>query len=287
MVGLSLHRASVYFDRDPLYDAYNGSPLFCAQVGSFEAAMPNGAFQRRRSVSFGPQFDLPASRAVKIYDQVWILGDATQDGWESSVVRQNASARIATDLFAIQSPAAAIDKDESYQVYGYKEFYRNSYDKATAAENDLEFEIMLPKPAALKAGYFLSAESGVYLLSDADLNPEGFWQCYATRLRNPLTGLDDSGIFVEATMYGDLDPITEEREKGETYDGLMLKRYLLYFNKAEAAKYKEAGDVSLILSGGIQEVPKVADQLEIADYTWTIETVQPYHDAWLLHIRKV
>ncbi len=77
---LTLADASGYFDRTPMADTVTGSTLFYGQVDPYGDAVRDSATAYRRILSVKPGTVMPASKTLKIFGRVWIIGDSEIDG---------------------------------------------------------------------------------------------------------------------------------------------------------------------------------------------------------------
>ena len=278
---MKLKSAARYFDTDTVTDGYTGATLFKAQFSSYEAAAPDGSFQRRRVVSVAPGI-LPATRrVVSVQGMRWIMGELVTDAFKDKPIRQTCAAKEATDLFTLLTPAQAALKASGASLYGHKQYLKDTVNSLTDSNYDPQYEVFFAITESLKAGYFLKSASQYLHIRSVQFANEGYWVAVSDELaRDPATDAE-----VTVAFAGTYDPITETHAAGVSTTGIMLDMYKLYNFNTEADPRNQAGDMSLIVAKSAV-TPANNQTLTINGVTWRNVKFTSYHDAWNIQIRR-
>ena len=210
---MELHQAALYFDRDPFYDGYTTAFLFKGQTASFDDSSADGATIRRRVLSLAPGLSIPFRRVVSLYDEKWIIGQGTPDGFDGREIRQNFVMKKATDLFSIVTPTELLANAIGVQAYGQKLYYKDTVNNLTDSEYDTQWNIFLAPTEPAQQGMFLRGEDGrVYRIRNDYVPAEG--------LRvNQSDVLDRDSFPVAIFNTGVYNPVTEVTSAGILQNG--------------------------------------------------------------------
>lgn len=281
---MKLKNAARFADWDTVLDGYSGLPLFKAQFSSYDGAAPDGAFHRRRTVSLAPEI-LPADRRVVVVENTrWIMGELVTDTFKGKPIRTTASAKQATDLYLLLTPAQAALQDVSGRsAYGFMNHLKDTVNSLTDSSYDPQYEVTFAITEEILAGYFLRSPRSLLHVRSVHLEAEGYWVATADELdRAP----DVSVAEVTAVFSGVLDPVTEEYLPGAATTGVLLELYKLYNFNTQADPRNQAGDMSLIVAQSAV-TPTAGQEIVINGVQWKNIKFTEYRDAWNIQIRRM
>lgn len=281
---MKLKSAARLADWDIALDGYSELPLFKAQFSSYDGAQPDGSYSRRRTVSLAPEIE-PADRRVVIVENTrWIMGELVTDTFKGKPIRTTASAKQATDLYLLLTPAQAALQDVSGRsAYGFMSHLKDTVNSLTDSSYDPQYEVTFAITEEILAGHFLRSPRSLLHVRSVHLEAEGYWVATADELdRAP----DVAAAEVTATFSGKLDPITEEYLPGTTTTGILMELYKLYTFNTQADPRNQAGDMSLLVAKS-SITPSPGQEVIIAGQAWRNIKFTEYRDAWNIQIRRM
>lgn len=276
---MKLSNASAFFDRDFVEDAYTGEPLFRGQFSSYDGSKPDGSFEQRRTVSVAHNVPPAPRRAVRIQGQVWVMGELMLDTFNGGIVRQTASAKLATDLFCILTPAQAALRtyDACVHAYGYAYYLKDTVNPLSTSEYNPFYDVTFGSTELVPDGAFLRSNNLLLHARATSKEPEGFIKLSCDYLPNSE---------VEVTFAGAFDPITETAGTGVTTTGILTDMYKLYDYKTQADRIEGRGDKTLVVAQSAV-TPYAGQTVSIAGVVWRVFGFTPYTDAWRIHLKLV
>lgn len=158
---------SRHFNNDRIHDAYTDAFLFKAHTTAHDDKTSSGATARRRTMRTVPETVPPARRAVRIYDDFWLVGNANLDSFEGEGVRRSYGLKKSTGLMALLSPAQACLVAAGTVMHAQKEFYRDTVNPTTESETDIMWNIFCPFNEAVVKGSFLRQGSQLFRVRSA------------------------------------------------------------------------------------------------------------------------
>lgn len=280
---MKLRSAAKFFDRDSVYDAYTGSFLFKGQFASYDGASPDGSFARRRTVSVEPSVAQPPRDAVKVHNELWILGQFITDGFFDTPIRKTCSAKQVTDLFEFCTPGqAALGRPGESEAYGQARYLKDTVNTPTNANYSPQYEISFGNSEAVPDDYFLRTDKSLYHVRTLNTALEGFIVATADVIETTPHG---ENKFVTVSIAGEWDPIEETGGPGVLTTGILIYVYKLYEHATEADPLNRAGDKTLIVAKSAV-TPLAGSEVSIDDEPYRILTVQSFHDSWNLRVRR-
>lgn len=277
---MELHDVALAFDNDPLYDAYTNEYLFDGQLSSYDDSTSDGATIRRRILSFGPQYELPARRVLTIYGEQWLAGAYVDDGFQGEPIRRQATLKRADRLYSILTPSQACAAAVGTPAYGQRVYFKDMSNALTDSEYDAFWNVFFSPTEAVVKGTFLRDDLGVlYRVRNAYLPTEGLRVCQSDELDSNarLSVVFDSGSY---------NPVTETRVAGTTtVNGIWVEMPKFFRFRHRSEQLTQAGDISVFIP--TTYTPKVGDQFTMDSLKWQVLTFQAELDAWALHSRLV
>lgn len=275
---MDLHDAASYFDNDPVYDGYTGRYLFDAQSASFNDASSDGATNRRRVLSTGPDAVIPDRRVVRIHGDRWLVGLGTPDGFMGDVIRNHYNTKRATGLYAQLTPAQALAEAAGVSAYAQKMYFKDVANAVTDSEYDAQWNIFIAPDEPARKGYFLrDAEGRLHRVRNDYIPTEGLRILQSDELD---TDAVQSCVF----DTGVEDPITETFTAGTTtITGIQVDMSKFYRMRHLSDARVQPGDVALFLPTSL--TLKQGMTFIMAGFRWQALTFQAEMDAQVAHVR--
>lgn len=147
---LTLAQASSYFDRTQAYDAYSGAPAFLCQVDPYDDSKRDAMVAYRRVLSVAPGVQIPAGRAVTIFDIVWLVaGEPEVDGLEQAH-RVKYVMQMADGLLNMGTVTDFLAGTPARAVYGFPGWVKDAREEGESSSIAGMYELLVPlgTPAA-------------------------------------------------------------------------------------------------------------------------------------------
>lgn len=280
---MKLKNAAKYFDDDSVFDAYSGAFIFKGQFSGYDAASPDGSFQRRRVASVAPGVIPAPRRVVVVQGDRWVMGDFVIDAFKDKPIRKTAVAKKVTGLFSLLTPGQAATRSAGVRdIYGASSYLKDTVNTITESDYDPQYQVAFGSVEVIPDGYFLRSADQYFHIRSVQHLLAGLVNasCDQIVLQNSAV----KNCEVQVAIAGTVDPLTELATGGYIVYGLMLDMYMLYTYQTQSTEINKPGDMSLILAN---TAPIRAGQtLSIAGLPWRIVDFSPYHDAWNVHIRR-
>ena len=274
---MRIRRISKRFDKDQLYDAYTGDILFKGQFATFEGRQVDGTFNRRRTVSYSPDYSLPPRRCVTVYGEVWIMSEPMIDGFQGEPVRVTCSARKSNGLFQVLTAGELLNKTGTREAHVFLRYLKGT---AEPGSSNLQpyYEASLSLTETNLAGKFYT-DGNIILHGRMEANAaEGF-----SVVECDMIG--GSEAWVKVKLPGVFDPVELTEVPGAEIVGLLVERYSFFTKYDQAQENNYHGDKTLIVSKSSMAVPE--GSLTLQGSTLPILGVEDLGDGWALHVRKV
>lgn len=281
---MRLKSASRFFDTCPVYDAYTGSLLFKVQTSTFLESAKEGSTAARRVISVDPSFQIPAHNCILANEQLLVVGASNPDEWQGSAIRKAYWTKLVTDNFTLLSPAQAALGSSGTPTFGSKQFLKVSANNPTDAEYDPYWAVAVSKNTVLERGYFLRSANTLYRVRAAYIDLDGFKTCEADEVDAPA-------VYASFATVSSYNPIMDTFTSGlVTTTGVILDIQKSFTRVSATDLPFEAGDMTLLVSKSAVAVD-VGQELTIQESrykgVWRIISLEPEHDAWNLHIRRI
>ena len=279
---MDLLDAAVYFDNDQLYDAYTGEYLYDGQFATYDGSQLDGSFVRRRTVSLGPDLELPPRRVVTLFGEQWVLSDPIVDGFYSVPIRKTMSARKSHGLYQLKTAEELVNRlPAAREAYAFARWIKATADAATSyMEPYFEFSLALTEPPI--KGMFIELDGRVWHTRIETDVVEGFRLAECDEI---VTGMEIATSYVKVTQGTGIDPVTLEETGTNTFKGVLTERYTLFRKLDQSQPSNYAGDKTLIIG---ESTVLVADvPLTIDGERWAVVANQPLVGGNALHLRRV
>lgn len=273
---LTLAAASSYFDRTPALDVTSGATLFLCQVDPFAESTRDSNTAYRRTLSVKPGTDIPASRTIKIFGRVWIVGDSEIDGMAAEH-REKYVMHPADYAFTYHDLSGYISGTAGVTAWGSLEWLKDGKEEASSSR-------VVPLYTAYCSAAVPLAEFGVikvgsrgYLLSTPHLQASGMQTATTLQLEHAVA---DASIATRT-----YDPV-QGQFTVSVFDTVKCQRVrwqsLYLYGSQGDAKYQE-GDCSLVFPAGTVLATK--DTVTLAGQVWNVLAVETIGGAVVAHGR--
>ena len=166
---MKLKAAAKYFDDTPVYDGYTEEYLWPCQFSSFNDANAVGSTSTRRVLSIAPGLGVPDRRAIKVFDDVWLVGDGNPDSWKGEVIRQSFNMKKATSLAALLTPSEACLASVGASAYTQQIYFKDTVNSLNNADYDPFWNFFLAPVEVVEKGYFIRTGDKLYRVRSAYL----------------------------------------------------------------------------------------------------------------------
>ena len=275
---MKLKAAAKYFDDTSVHDGYTSAYLWLCQFSSFNDANAVGSTSTRRILSIAPGLTIPARRAIKIFDDVWLVGDGNPDSWKGAVIRQSFNMKKATSLATLLTPSEACLASAGTTAYVQQIYFKDTVNSLNNADYDPFWNFFLAPVETVDKGSFIRVGSKLYRVRSAYLPLED--------LRIAQSDEVDAGPLDATFATGAYVPATDSFSAGSVATKVILLDFnKLYENQTKASNSVAKGDVSALVPKSAL-TPAVGKTVAVQDATWKILAVDSELDCWLLHLRK-
>lgn len=275
---MRLKTAASYFDDTEVYDAYTGRYLWRCQFSSFNDANAVGSTSTRRILSIAPGLDLPPRRAVKVFDDVWLVGDGNPDSWRGSAIRQSFNMKKATALASLLTPAEACLSAAGTPAYTQAIYFKDTVNSLNNADYDPFWNYFFAPGEPISKGGFIRDGSRLLRIRSSYLPLEDLRIAQSDEMGSgPLAAVFQTGAYVPAT---------------DSFTAGTVSTFVLMFDMPKAYSYvteatdkATSGDMSaLVPKSALTPVP--GKTVTISGVTWRVISLDSDNDCWLLHLRR-
>ena len=292
---MKLSDAAKYFDDIPVVAPYTGLTLpFKVQCSTFEETDPDGSVSRNRTMSIAPGITLPARRVGKLFSEIWLMGETSQDGIFGRAIRQTVPLRRATDLFQIATPAeilAGTVASPANTAYGRQDYLKSTVDGAVSAMYYPFYNM-----------FFTSTESAVSARMWLKTSTNKFFRCRSTyptkdgMVCAESDQLDSTGLTTAVFDGSTYDPITDTYNTvvNPAVPAYVIFPHQMFWKKDRPEPSYTQGDLTVLVRKA--DVTPVLGQtltLAVPPAGWAdgplkveIVSIATELDAWNLHVRR-
>jgi len=280
---MKLKSAAKYFDDDSAFDGYSGALLFKGQFSGYDAASPDGSFQRRRIASVAPAVMPAPRRVIVVQGDRWVMGDFVTDAFKDQPIRKTAVAKKVTGLYTLLTPGQAATRSAGVRdIYGASSYLKDTVNTLSESDYDPQYQVAFGSVEVIPDGYFLRSPEQYFHIRSVQLLLAGLVNASCDQIILETSAVKNCEV--EVAIAGVIDPVTELTTGSSLVFGLMLDMYMLYTYQTQSVEINKPGDMSLILANTV--VIRAGQTLTIAGTPWRIVDFSPYHDAWNVHIRR-
>jgi hypothetical protein len=275
---MRLKDAAKFFDDTPVYDGYTGEFLWNCQFSSFNDANAVGSTSTRRILSIAPGLQLPARRAVKVFDDTWLVGDGNPDSWKSQPIRQSFNMKKSTALVELLTPAQACLSQAGTAVYAQAIYFKDTVNSLNNADYDPFWNYFVAPGEPLAKGSFIRDGSRLMRVRSSYVPLED--------LRIGQSDEIDIGPVAAAFSTGAYDATTD------AYAATVVNTSVVVFDFVKAYSYLTqtsdrvaAGDMNALVPAAAL-TPEVGKSVTFSGAAWKVLGKVAELDCWLLHLRR-
>lgn len=277
---MKLFKASRYFDRSPVYDAYApDTPLFKAQLDVYADAMRDGLTVQRRILECAPAHDRPARSVIKLGTQTFLVGEETFDYFNGEAIRKKFVLHEVDDLAVVKTFEQALLEQDGYTAYAARSWVKSSAETEESSGKFNQMRIYFSPTENFYAPALIRMKGAWHIVRDRLPTEAGFFAVIAEELAEPV--IDTSTV--TRTEY---DHVTDTYKTVTTSTKVLRLRWQTYFEyEGQASTTFRRGDLraaaiasSAIVAGGT---------LALSDGEWNILSTEAEDNVTLMHLRKV
>jgi len=273
---LTLAQASKYFDRTAACDVATGATLFLCQVDPYSDSMRDSNTAYRRIMSVAPGTTIPASKTLKIFGRVWIVGDSEIDG-QSVQHREKYVLHPADYSFAYMPLSDYVSGNAGNTAWGSLEWLKDGKEEASSSRVVPLYSAYCSTAVPLSEFNIISVGSKGYILSTPHLQASGMQTATCLQLEHAV-----ADATLSTRVY---DPVqgkyTSSASTTVKCQRVRWQSLYLYGSQGDA-KYQE-GDCSLAFPAGTTLATK--DSVTLAGKVWNVLAVESIGGAVVAHGR--
>ena len=132
-----------YFDKTPAYDPDTGAFLFNCQLSNYDGSHRDAHAAYRRILSVRPGAVFPASKTIKIFNEVWIIAESQYDGFAEIHRQRHVIQRVneKLEIFTIADFLAGVAAE---QVWGDVQWVVGTREKDYSSFSPQIYDVYLP-----------------------------------------------------------------------------------------------------------------------------------------------
>jgi hypothetical protein len=273
---LSLTDAATYFDRTQVLDPDTGTVLFLGQVDPYDDSKRDAGGAYRRILSLAPGTAVPASRAVRIFGQVWLIGNKEVDGLElahrDKYVLQPAGQQLSIGRLSGYLGAVAAGT-----AWAGVEWIKDGKEMGASSEVVRMHNIFLATGFDVRARDVVWNSNGAYLVLSIHEQPSGYKLASTAQLDYPVA----TATLVPRVYSPTLGAYTPGAPASVAALRVRWQNLFAYADEA-AARYQE-GDDTIVLPAGT--AVDTASRITLDSEEWTVLAVNALGGAVTVHGR--
>lgn len=274
---MTLAQAAGYFDRTPVLDPDTGFELFRGQVDPYDDSKRDAGAAYRRVMSVRPGTVIPASRAVSILGQPWLVGHMEADGL-ADPHREKYVLAPATAKVAISRLSGFLTGAPATTLWAGTEWVKNAKEIETSSKQPEMTRVYLPLGSDVRERDVVSYTGYAYLALAVHTQPSGFSVAECLRLEQtaPAAATVGARTYVPGTGFA---------AGSSTQVQCLRVRWQNLFEYGGPAddRYQE-GDAALALPTGT--VVTTRDKVTFDGIVWQVLAVDTLAGAVVVHARR-
>jgi len=273
---LTLAAASGYFDRTAACDVATGATLFVCQVDPYSDSMRDSNTAYRRIMSVKPGTVMPASKTLKIFGRVWIIGDSEIDG-QSIQHREKYVLHPADYQFSYTTLSNYVSGTAGSTAWVSLEWLKDGKEEASSSRVVPLYTAYCSSVVPLSEFSIISVGSKGYILSTPHPQASGVQSATCLQLEHAVADATLATRVYDPVQgkYSTSVPTTVKCQR------VRWQSLYLYGSQGDA-KYQE-GDCSLAFPTGTTLATK--DTVTLAGKVWNVLAVETIGGAVVAHGR--
>jgi len=275
--------AAKVFLKEQAYDAYSGAALFKCQAAAFNDMRSPGATAKRRTLSALAGSVIPTRRVIKLFGDYLLVSLKTSDSFLGTTIRESYGMKLSSDLLAGLTPGRACLAAAGTSFYAHKSYFKDTVNTLTDSEYDVQWNVFMYQGENISKGYFMRDAAGLlYRTRNSYVDVEGFRVAEADEL--------DADAF-QAVVFvhnaGAIDPITDAPVANATATNcIQVDTPKFYQFRTQTESNMKPGDIAVFIAASVI-APKVSAVFTMAGRKYTVISVVPELDAYVMHARLV
>lgn len=274
---MKLSKVARFFDRVEVLDPDTLSPIFKCQIENFDGSRRDAYAAYRRMMSTGVESVIPASGAIRLWDQNWIVSYPHNDGWEE-IHRVSYTLHQASGKAQVMSISQYLSREAGTEEWADSQWLVARKEEAYSSLSPQEYAIIMRAGAQAEQYSIVTLNGFTYLAKYTYLADSGFFLCVCFRQKynEPLNAVFEDRKFNPAAG-------------GYTNDGtrtvpVMLVRWQEFFQYEEqiTSRY-EHGDMTML----VRKSDPVGNgtAFHMAGRRWTVVNSQTEGGVVAVHVR--
>jgi hypothetical protein len=275
---MKLADAAAYFDRTPVLNPDNGIRLFSGQLDPFDDSRRDAGAAYRRVLSVKPGTRLPTNRAVRIFDQVWIVGSKETDGL-AGPTRDKYVLQRADQKITVYRLPGFLTSSSVASYWGGVEWFKDSKEIEVDSRLPQQCYVFMQLGAAVQERDVLTYAGAALLVLATHEQPSGYTVATALRLDQSVTGTASitQRIYMPGTgAFASAAPLSVAC--------LQVRWQSLFEYGSQADERYQEGDCSLVLPVGTSITTR--DRIDYGGVTWSVVATDTLAGALVAHARR-
>lgn len=277
---MKLLNVAKFFDKTVCVDAYDPAVTFKGQIDPFVMFTVDAARVKRRMFSTAPDVVMPARGAIRVDDQVYLVGDNTDDHWEGRNIRRNYVLLGADDLATIRTIPQALAELDGLEAYALREWTRTEDDSRESAERFSSYSIFLNSDEPVMRGHVIEIRGDYYYVHEVRKSHSGLADAMSSEIQGPVFETVD----FSSRVY---EPISDTYTKTTNAVRVMRLRWddgFKYLTKA-STDYERGDELIMVLHAFVPQ-PETSDLIELSDGNYKVVSVRDNGLYWTLQVRR-
>lgn len=275
---MRLKNVARFFDKEPAYDGYDNSLLFRCQYSSFDDSAGDGSTNRRRGMSTAANVVIPARGCLKLGDQRWLVGSATDDSFQAAAMRKNYNLKRVTNSLAILTVTGAATAASGTAAYAQLHYFKDTANALNDADMDTFWNVFFVSSEPVVKGTFLRDEANtLYRVREVYIVPEGLLIAQTDQL--------DADALQAIVLGGDTYDAINDTVSGSTVsvDVVQVDMSKFYRNRLPD-EFNIRGDRTVFIPATTPVT--VGQTFTMQSAEWRIVTTQTESDATVCTVRR-
>lgn len=277
---MKLSSVARYFDKTVCQDAYNPLVTLKGQLEPFVVFTVDAARVKRRLFSIAPGTTLPVRRAIRVDQQVYLVGDRTDDHWAGKAIRENYVLVGADNLATIRTIPQALQDADGHQAYVVREWTRTETDGRDSAERFSAYSLFFTPGEPIQRTQVVQIGSDYYFVHEVRKSLSGLTDAMAVELSGPVF---ETASFV-AQAY---NPKTDTNTTSTVSARVLRVRWQEAFKYLTeySQEYERGDDILMVLKTAVT-APKPSDRVTLSTGAHFIVSLRDEGAYWALQVRR-
>lgn len=274
-----LFQSSLRFDKTPCQDAYTGSFSFNGQLKAWDESTRDSEVAQRRVLSTGPDVVLPARRAIRVFDEVYLVGTPHTDTFRGMPIRKGYPASLADGLATLKSLGSLCTGQSGTTAYAGKAWLKD--DAFTQQDSHLNPKHMfyLSVAETVSPGMTITLNGLMAVVRAVFDAPSGLRVAISDEMMAP--NVETAGLEVRV-----FDPVLNQSTATTTSVTAVRMRWQSLFKYENTTTPAFApGDQQVAVAKSVV-TPTPGSVFILSDGRWTVASLEDNNDTWLCKVSR-